>query len=219
MLIAGIDEAGLGPCLGPMVLCVATIEKAEEEKLLEIGVKDSKQLTASQREKQFGQLQKVLREFRTIHILPHEMDALMDWKSLNEIEAMKIGYLLNSLKEKPEVVFIDSPDVIEKNFARRIRKYVSYGLKIKSEHKADVNYPKVSGASIIAKVERDAVIAELAKEFGEIGSGYSHDPKTIAFLENWMKHNKALPHFARKAWDTNKRILDKKFQKSLGCFE
>ena len=64
----------------------------------------------------------------------------------------------------------------------------------------------VAAASIIAKVERDRRIEELAKQFGRIGSGYSHDPLTISFLQKWMRSHRQLPPFARKAWDTNKRI-------------
>jgi len=198
-----------------MVLAVASIEKKEEERLLEIGVKDSKLLSPKQRLEQFGQILGALKEFATVHIEPNELDALMDWRSLNEIEAMKIGHLLNNLKEKPEIVFVDAPDVIEGNFSKRIRKYIDFDVTLRSEHKADFNYPIVSSASIIAKVERDRRIDELAKEFGCIGSGYPHDPLTIAFVKNWMKTHKELPHFARKAWGTNKRIEAEAFQKKL----
>lgn len=215
MLIAGIDEAGRGPCLGPMVLAVTTIEKRFEERLLEIGVKDSKMLSPKQRLEQFGQIKIAVNEFATVHIEPQELDALMDWRSLNEIEAMKIGFLLNNLKQKPEIVFVDAPDVIEANFSRRIRKYIDFETTIRSEHKADVNYPIVSSASIIAKVERDKKIEELAKKFGCVGSGYSHDPLTIAFLKKWVQEHKALPPFARKAWGTSKRIEGELFQKKL----
>ena len=215
MIIAGIDEAGRGPCLGPMVLAVTSIEKKDEEKLLEIGVKDSKMLSPRQRNEQFGKIKDAVLEFATVHIDPEELDRLMDWRSLNEIEAMKIGFLLNNLKHKPDIVFVDACDVIEENFATRIRKYLVFDVIIRSEHKADVNYPIVSSASIIAKVERDLRIEELSKEFGCVGSGYSHDPLTISFLKKYMDSHKCLPPFARKAWDTNKRINEEFFQRKL----
>lgn len=218
MLIAGIDEAGRGPAVGPLVLAVAVIEKRDEDELLKIGVKDSKQLSEKQRNAQFGKIKGALSEFATIHILPEEIDSLRDRKSLNEIEAMKIGALLNGLKKRPSVLYVDAPDVIEENFAERIRKYVSYDLAIKSEHKADVNYPIVSAASIIAKVERDAEIEKLSKEHGEMGSGYPHDERTIKFLEKWLEKNKALPKFARASWDTNKTLIDRRMQRKLPEF-
>jgi ribonuclease HII len=199
-----------------MVLAVASIEKSQEEKLLEIGVRDSKLLTKSQREEQFNPIKKVLFEYATIKISPNEIDSLRTWKSLNEIEAMRIGALLNGLKKKPEIVFIDSPDIKQENFGKRIKKYINFETILRTEHKADVNYPIVSAASIIAKIERDAAIAELAQKAGcSIGSGYPHDPETIGFLNDCIKKNKQLPDFARKTWRTSQDLLDKKCQKKL----
>ena len=215
MLIAGIDEAGRGPAIGPMVLSVATIEKKNEEKLRKLGVKDSKLLTPKERERQNKQLAKMLHEFNSVHIRATEIDRLRDRKSLNEIEAMRVGFLLNTLKEKPDVAYVDAPDVIEANFTKRIRRYISFDLEIRSEHKADVNYPIVSAASIIAKVERDDAIKRLCKRYGNVGSGYPHDPDTIAFLCNWVKKNKRLPACARKSWETSKNVEDKVFQRKI----
>ncbi len=215
MRIAGIDEAGRGPCLGPLVMAVAVIDQKEEGKLLEIGVKDSKQLTAEQRAFQFPKIKSVLEEFSTVHISPQEIDSLRDWKSLNEIEAMRAAFLLNNLKQKPDMVFVDSPDILQDNFGKRIEKFLSFDVKIRSEHKADINYPVVSAASILAKVERDAVIQELAKQFGQVGSGYPSDEVTVSFLHNWLKSHSSLPPFVRQSWDTTKKVLDHKFQQRL----
>lgn len=216
MLIAGVDEAGRGPVLGPMVLAIATIEKKTEERLLEIGVKDSKLVPVQKREPMFRSVTKIVQEHYTNSIAPEEIDSLRTWKSLNEIEAMRIGALLNTLKRKPEIVFIDAPDVKAENFAKRIRKYIDFETVLRAEHKADVKYPIVSAASIIAKVTRDSAIYELCRETGfELGSGYPHDPVTMGFLEEWMKNNKELPKFARKSWQTAQNIVNKKFQKKI----
>lgn len=216
MLIAGIDEAGRGPCVGPMVMAVAVIEKEREPVLQEIGVADSKVLSPEQRESQFPKIQKALSEFATVHISPEEIDSLRDHKSLNEIEAMRAAQLLNGLKKRPQLVYVDSPDVLQENFALRIKKYLSFNTVIKSEHKADSNYPIVSAASVLAKVERDSAIASLEKDFGKIGSGYPHDPDTIAFIDNYLKAHKRLPPIARKSWDTSQRMLNAKLQTKLG---
>ncbi|MBU0636578.1 ribonuclease HII [Candidatus Micrarchaeota archaeon] len=215
MLIAGVDEAGRGPCLGPMVLAIATIEKEKELELMEIGVRDSKELSPAKRVEQLPQIKRIVQEFSSVHIPPKELDALMDWKSLNEIEAMKIGGLLNNLKKKPDVVFIDSPDVIQENFGKRIKKYLTFETKLKTEHKADSNYLVVGAASIIAKVERDHAIEILAKKFGKIGSGYTHDPHTREFLFNYVKQNKHLPSCCRKSWSTSRQMLDAHLQQKL----
>ncbi len=219
MLIAGVDEAGRGPALGPMVLSIATIEKKHEGKLKKLGVRDSKLLPAKERERQNRALPKILHEFNSVHIKAGEIDKLRDRKSLNEIEAMRIGFLLNKLKEKPDVAYVDAPDPTAANFGRRIKKYISFSLEIKSEHKADLNYPIVSAASIIAKVERDAAIKKLCRRYGNLGSGYAHDPETIAFLCNWVKKNKKLPDCARKSWETSKGIEDRVFQCKLSLWK
>lgn len=218
MLIAGVDEAGRGPAIGPMVMAVAVIDSEDEHGLAEMGAKDSKLVPEPERERLYPLLQSALRAHQTVHINPDEMDVLMDRISLNEIEAMKIGSMLNTLTEKPSVVFVDSPDPLAENFARRIQGYLSFKPKIVSEHKADVNYPVVSAASIIAKVQRDAVIKELQRAFevfGDIGSGYSHDERTISFLQKYVKLHNALPSCARKKWGTNVRLMDQRFQTKL----
>ncbi len=215
MLIAGIDEAGRGPCLGPMVLAVTSIEKSNEEKLIELGVKDSKLLSPKERQRQYSEIKKLVKEFFLTKITAEEIDSLRDRKSLNEVEAMRAGFLLNSLKRKPEVIYVDSPDILSENFGKRIKKYISFDAIIKSEHKADVNYPIVSAASVIAKVERDREIEMLSKKYGDIGTGYPGDEDTIKFIKNYLHQFKSLPAIARKSWLTNQRILDERFQKKL----
>lgn len=219
MLVAGVDEAGRGPAIGPMVLGIATIEKRDEGKLKRLGVKDSKLLTVEERTRQSKALPGILHEFNTVQVQAGEIDQLRNRRSLNEIEAMRVGFLLNSLKEKPEVAYVDAPDPIAGNFGRRIRKYLSFDVEIRSEHKADVKYPIVSAASIIAKVERDHEIELLCRRYGNLGSGYPHDPDTIAFLCNWVKKNKRLPEFARKSWETSRNVEDKVFQRKLGLWK
>ena len=215
MLLAGIDEAGRGPALGPLALGLVVATKEQEEKLAGLGVRDSKELKPPDRERLSGEIEGLVEEFTVSLVAPAELNKLMVRKSLNEIEAMRIGEMLNSLKSRPEVLFVDSPDIIESNFSKRIGRYCGRKLAIRSEHFADKNYPLVAAASILAKVARDNAIEELKKEFGEIGSGYPHDPRTIAFIKKYIDEKKCLPPFARTSWETNKRALDSKYQKRL----
>ncbi len=216
MFTAGVDEAGRGPALGPMVLATVLASKEQEEKLWEMKVRDSKLLKREERERLEGKIKNAVEDFAVAVVLPEELDCLMDRKSLNEIEAMKVGAMLNSLKKKPAVLIVDSPDLIEGNFAKRIKKYFGGDVVIRAEHFADRNHTVVSAASIIAKVARDREIEKLKREFGDIGSGYSHDPKTIEFIESYVSVHSRLPPCARKNWQTNMNALDKKFQKKLG---
>ncbi len=215
MLVAGIDEAGRGPVVGPLVMAVACIEKKDEQLLADLGVKDSKQLAKKKREELFPKIQKTVHSFNIAKVTAKELDALMERHSLNEIEAMVAGQLLNSLEKKPKIVFVDSPDILQENFGVRIKKYISFEVKINSEHKADVNYPIVSAASVLAKVVRDNEILELEKVFGKIGSGYSHDEQTITFLKKYLQMNNSFPEIVRKKWLTAQNLLEEKFQKKI----
>jgi ribonuclease HII len=83
------------------------------------------------------------------------------------------------------------------------------------ENFADRNYIVVAAASIVAKVRRDQRIAELCQRHGDFGSGYSSDPRTIAFLERWVREHGKLPEFARRSWETAQRIESEAKQKKL----
>ncbi|ENN96258.1 ribonuclease HII [Methanocaldococcus villosus KIN24-T80] len=64
----------------------------------------------------------------------------------------------------------------------------------------------VSAASIIAKVIRDNIINEYKKEFGDFGSGYPSDIKTVEFLKRYYEIHNKLPPIAREKWKTCKRL-------------
>lgn len=209
MLISGADEAGRGCVIGPLVICVAVIEKEKEAELKAIGVRDSKLLSPAKRSSLYKQVKKLCKESKSIHITAEELNHLMDTLSLNEIEAMKIAEAFNSLKSSPEKLIVDSPDTNPENFSERLRKYLKKQPALQSEHKADVNHPIVSAASIIAKVERDRAIEDIKKEVGEdFNSGYSSDPKTIEFLKKHL-HRKDVQKYVRSKWSTLDRIGQK----------
>jgi len=215
MLIAGIDEAGRGPCIGPLVMAVTSIDKEKEHELINLGVKDSKLLSEKQREKFAKEIKTIVHEYALISISAKEIDTLRIHKSLNEIEAMKAAKLLINSKSTPDVVYVDSPDTVMAEFGKRIQNYLSFKTKIVSEHKADFNYPICSAASILAKVERDRAIKKLAKEFGPMGSGYPGDENTIKFLRNYLLQNNTMPEFARKSWQTIANLESERFQKKI----
>ena len=125
---------------------------------------------------------------------------------LNWFEAKGMAQIITKLK--PEIAYVDASDVNEIRFGKQIREMLSFEVKIISEHHADVNYLVVGAASIIAKVHRDEVIDNLRERYGDLGSGYSSDPKTRLFLKNLIIENKSLPDYVRKSWKTVKRIKE-----------
>ena len=209
MIIAGIDEAGRGPCFGPMALGIYAIEKKDENFLKELGVRDSKELLPSKREKLFPQL-KSKGKHKVIILSSVQINDLMAQTNLNDIEAMQIAKLIEEVEA--DVYYIDSPDAVKGKFESRIRKYLpkdKQKVKIIAENKADSKYLVVGGASILAKVTRDKEIEKLCEKYGDFGSGYPSDPKTKKFLEEYVKKNKALPPFSRIFWSTCKVAMEK----------
>ncbi|MEM4598626.1 MAG: ribonuclease HII [Candidatus Diapherotrites archaeon] len=219
IFVAGVDEAGRGPVLGPLVICGVLASKEQEEQLAELGVKDSKQLSPKKRKSFFAKIKDIVQDCAIIKISASELNELMPKKSLNEIEALKTAQIIEQLKPRPEIVIVDAPDVVQENYGKRIQKYLSFKPLIKSEHFADTKYAVVSAASILAKVERDAEIAEYVKKYGDIGSGYWHDPLTKKFIEKYVEENGKLPPFARSLWDPAIKTLDSKLQKRIFDFK
>lgn len=207
-MISGIDEAGKGPVLGPM--CVAGVLLGEEklDSLAEMGVRDSKQLSAKKREALAPEIKRLADKYFILEVSPFRIDALRKVMTMNEIMVSCYARVLEELK--PRRAFVDASDVIASRFGENIRKKYPANIEIISEHDADEKYPIVSAASILAKVERDALVKALEKNAGvEIGSGYPNDPKTIRFLEDWIREHGSLPDFARSSWETAHRLLEK----------
>ncbi|MCM8831432.1 MAG: ribonuclease HII [Candidatus Omnitrophica bacterium] len=206
-MIGGIDEAGRGCIIGPMVIALTIINPMEEYKLKELGVKDSKLLSKNKRKKLFYQIKKICK-IKKVVISAQKINQLMEEKNLNEIEAFYCAKLLKNCNCTR--VYIDSPDPKAKNFEKRIRKYLKEEkLEIIAQNKADDSYPIVGAASIIAKVNRDAEIEKIKKEIGDFNSGYTSDPKTIEFLTKNISKPE-LGKYIRKKWITLENIKQKR---------
>jgi len=205
--LAGIDEAGRGPVIGPMVISAVVVDEENVPKLEELGVKDSKRLTPKRRERLFDEIIKLLDDYVILELWPEEIDSRGG--TLNEFEVENFVKVLNSLKVRPDVVYIDAADVKEARFGEDIRKRLNFEAEIVAEHKADDKFVPVSAASILAKVTRDRAIEKLKEEYGEIGSGYPSDPRTRAFLENYYREHGEFPPIVRRSWKTLRKIEEK----------
>ena len=206
---AGIDEAGRGPMIGPMVICGVLIDSAKLPELVEIGTKDSKTLSHSQRLKLKEKIMLVISKMEIRYVSAADIDRLRKRTTLNEIEVAEFVSIARALK--PQEIYLDAADVKADRFGEKIGNLsglASKGAKIVSEHKADSKYPIVSAASIIAKVERDRAISEYHKKYGDFGSGYPSDPKTVDFVTNLVRNNQKLPPIIRKSWESVRKILD-----------
>lgn len=209
-LICGIDEAGRGPVIGPMVLACAVFDEPGAEELKKLKVRDSKKIARKRREALEPEIKKIAVEFHTVSVSPYEIDKMRKEISLNVIEALYVSKLILKLKTKPDLFIIDAADASPDRYKKKIIDFVreqdkDFDVPIISEHKADDTYIEVSGASVLAKVERDRSIKKLIGKFGDFGSGYPSDAKTQEFLKNLMLNDGELPDFVRKSWNTVKQ--------------
>ncbi|ASJ11226.1 ribonuclease HII [Thermococcus sp. P6] len=204
MKLAGIDEAGRGPVIGPMVVAAVVVDEEKTEELRKLGVRDSKKLTPKRRAALFDEIIKVLDDYVILELSPEEIDSRGG--TLNEFEVENFARALNSLGVKPDVVYVDAADVKEARFGADIEPRLNFKARIVSEHGADDRFIPVSAASILAKVTRDRAIERLREEYGEIGSGYPSDPRTREFLrEYYVKHGE-FPPIVRRSWKTLRKI-------------
>jgi ribonuclease HII len=222
--IAGVDEAGRGPLIGPLVICVAAIVEGQEPALKALGVKDSKLLSEKQREDILKELIKIIHyEFKMIE--PWEVDEAVnsDNTNLNWLEADHAAALLNKLNVKLEGnisrCIVDCPSTNISAYTNYLKEKVDdKDIVLQVEHKADMNYLVVGAASIVAKVTREKELEKIKKKLGvDFGSGYPSDPKTKEFIEKYHDH-KVYSALFRKSWETYKKIARAKQQKGLGDF-
>ncbi len=217
--IAGIDEAGRGPMFGPMVVAGVLVDLDSLEFLKKSGVKDSKVLSAKRREEYAKTIQKVASKIVVEKFSAIQIDtSRRRGTNLNETEVKIFASIAKKLN--PTELYLDAADVNAKRFGENVRR--SSGLlpkkcKIVSEHKADSKYVVVSAASIIAKTERDTVINKLHEKYGDFGSGYPTDPKSIAFLKKMIENREELPFFVRRSWESVSKAIQegKSVQKRL----
>ncbi len=202
MLVAGVDEAGRGCIIGPLVIAGISMKEEKLSFLIGLGVKDSKLLSPKKRESLALEITRITERSHTLRLLPKEIDRAVKsgrrLHKLNRLEAQNMAKIIELLK--PDVVYVDAADVVPDRFKYHIQEGLSFKTRVVSQHKADRIYPIVSAASILAKVERDKEISALRRTYGDFGSGYLTDPKTMVFLNQWLQDNREYPDFVRKSW-------------------
>ena len=203
MKICGVDDAGRGSMIGPMVIAGISIEKKNIPKLRKLGVRDSKKLSPKKRELLYKEIVKLVDDYHVIRIPPRTIDKYVFEHNLNHLEAKKMAEVISNLN--PDLSYVDSCDVNAARFGREISD-LSKKSKVKSYHYADSRFVVVSAASIIAKVSRDRSIMRLNKT-SNLGSGYPSDKKSVNYVKKIVSSKKPLPTSVRKSWKPVQKIL------------
>jgi ribonuclease HII len=212
MSVCGVDEAGKGSVLGPMI--TAGVLVADITELEGFDLRDSKQLTPRRREKLHAEITNQC-ETAIMVCTPAEIDSRTG--TMNAFTAFCHATVIQSLV--PDVAYVDACDVNATRFGSNVHELSGIpGLQMISEHKADDKFLIVGAASIVAKVTRDRLITELSNEYGDLGSGYPSDPVTIRFLETYIRRHGYPPSCARRTWKTVDDIIARVSQLSFTDF-
>jgi len=204
-LVAGIDEAGRGPVIGPMIMAGIEISASDVIKLIKLGVKDSKSMSKDMRERIFKNLLKIESRIAYAVISPSIIDEWIIKKNgLNALEAFVVSELILKFFDEARYIFVDAPST-EKSYRRYIQEFLDEKIKkVFTESQADKVRPIVSAASIIAKTIRELEIERIKKDVKiDFGSGYPSDPRTRKALPLLLKK---APHVVRYSWKTLKKI-------------
>ena len=220
----GTDEAGKGPVLGSMF---AAAVRAEPE-ALPAGLADSKQLSATRRERLATAIRDRAAATAVVEIPVERIDdPETDMNGLTvTAHADALAAVLDGGEPGPgdrhttggPAVYLDAADTNAVRFERRVRAALDSSPDLRAEHGADESYAVVSAASIIAKVSRDAHVADLATSHGAVGSGYPGDPTTREFLRRFVAEHGRLPDCARASWQTSRDVLAERGQAALSEF-
>lgn len=201
-LTGGADEAGRGCIAGPLVVAGVSATRSGIRELKELGVKDSKMLTRRQREILYPEILSICSRSYWTLIEPAEIDVAVltgqRLRKLNYLEAIYFAKVIDQLDARR--VTVDACDVIPSRFRDNVNHNLASKCSVTALHKADRNFPIVSAASIIAKVERDRQVERLRALHGDFGSGYPSDPKTKSYFKRWLKEGKVPPDWTRRSW-------------------
>ena len=204
MVVSGVDDAGRGAMLGPLVIAGVSASQSALEEMSEIGVRDSKRLSPKRRENLYGKIIDLAENYHIARIRPSVIDRSVFVHGLNRLEARYMARVICRLGDGP--AYVDSCDVNPARFGSEISR-LSGNDAVHASHHADDRFIVVSAASILAKVARDRSIARLRKKH-DLGSGYPSDKRTVRFVRGYVAENGDVPVFARRSWKPVRRLLD-----------
>ncbi|MEM0017110.1 MAG: ribonuclease HII [Candidatus Korarchaeum sp.] len=202
---AGVDEAGRGPVIGPMVVAGVLLSRRAVKSLREAGVTDSKRLRADKREELSLLIMENADSYAIEVVEPRRIDEAVSRGMLNLLEAEVMGRLVRELR--PAYTIVDSPMRNCRKFAELVRSFSGLNARIRAENHADERYVHVAAASVVAKVERDRRIRELSGLTGmDLGSGYPHDPRTRGAILRILSGESFPRDQVRWSWLTVRRM-------------
>ncbi len=207
-VVGGVDEAGRGCVVGPLVVAGVSVTRSGAARFRDLGVRDSKRLSPARREKLYDSILSISERVHVEKISPAEIDGVVvhgkRLRKLNYLEAVYFARVIDGLGARKAAV--DASDSVAKRFGEYVTENLRTPCEVLSCHKADRDNVVVSAASVVAKVVRDREVESLRGVHGDFGSGYPSDPRTRAFFTEMVRQGVPLPDYVRKSWKTWRRI-------------
>jgi len=214
VIVSGIDEAGRGSMIGPLVVAGVSVKQTNLKKLAKLDVKDSKKLTPHRRETLYKHIVDLAESHHILRISPRTIDKRVSLHQLNSLEAEYMAKIICKLGQHR--TYVDACSANSQRFGAEVAQ-LSGNNKIRSYHHADERFIVVAAASILAKVVRDRSIATLQKKH-DVGSGYPSDNQTVRFVKHCISNEQSIPSFVRKSWSSVRSFMDAAAQTSLTEF-
>jgi ribonuclease HII len=219
-ILGGVDEAGRGAVIGPMVVAGVCLREKDMPELKRSGIRDSKELSRKERTEKYGQIVEIARSICICVVQTTEIDDHVSFNRLNHLEASAMARVIDNMNA--DCIYVDCCDVNQDKFKSNILNNLKRKTRIRrgkleifSFHHADSLHLAVSAASIVAKVIREEELGNIKRDYQEIGSGYPSDKKTAHFIKSWIDQAGAAPPFARNSWLPVKRLLSERQQRQL----
>jgi ribonuclease HII len=208
ILVGGVDEAGRGSVMGPLVVAGVSVEMRNLSRLRRAGVRDSKLLSPKARCQLFSKIVDLAEHICIFKSDCNEVDDYVRSNMLNKLEAKAMAAVIDSIFAAR--VYVDACDVNSTRYKECVECHLATGPKprIFSLHHCDRTSTVVSAASIVAKVIRDREIQKIRLLHKDIGSGYPCDKKTMRFIARWISNHHSTPPFVRKSWKPVRVILE-----------
>ncbi|MFA4955267.1 MAG: ribonuclease HII [Patescibacteria group bacterium] len=204
----GIDEAGRGCVIGPLVVACVAADPADRRWFCKHNVRDSKLVPAAQRDALAREIMQRCWFQIGVAQAPQIDEAVRDrTRTLNGLELELMSDLLRDYQdefaERETLALVDAPSVSAQHFLEKL--FMRSGWdemeRLQAKHEADRTDRTVAAASIIAKYERERLIAKIKAEVGlDFGCGYAHDERTRQFLTHCPK----AATYVRWTWETSK---------------
>ena len=199
--LLGLDDTGRGTCLGSMFMAGVLVPLSKVDTLKKIGVTDSKLLSKKQ---VIEMAIEIMADFpyKVVEVAAEQVDQY----NLNDLEVKAFYDIYKELSDEKTIVYADNSDPDRKGFLKRLERM---NCPIEEDrwvidHHADLKYPVCSAASIVAKHFFDKHVQKLHEIYGDIGSLYCGDPKTIEFLKQNMDK---FPDIVRTKYSTVKNLF------------